>query len=458
MANPYLFETVNPMDIAMRGFQGIASIRNMQQQSQLIRAQQEEAQARAAAVQAEAARAKEVNDYFAGLASKADAGTITANDYVAAGLRHPEIFEAAMKAAGVANLSGDRARFQENFTPFALLSMGKTEEAKAFFAQRRDAFANAGDTRRAGIMDEFIRMTEQNPLALQLDLGVTAAAADPESFKTAQEMLPAPPSKEPENVRSARAYAMTFGPEGSQEYTTAFREALVRPPAPAAVVNVGGEGFTPGQKKVDEAFASVYTDYITGGGNAVATRVATLNSAIDRLSSGVPLTGPVVGITPEFAEAWINPQATALREDVQNVIVQGLREIFQGSGGYTEQEGTRIVNLAFNRSLSPDENKKRVQRLVAAMNSAMQAKDAAVRYYEDNDMSLRGYRYRPPSIADFESAILGKGPLAGGAPPRAAKFNFQTMSNDALLRLDPQRLSREELDSYNLELDRRGFD
>lgn len=455
MANPYLFETVNPMDIAMRGFQGIASIRNMQQQSQLIRAQQEEATARAAAVQAEAARAKEVNDYFAGLAAKAEAGTITANDYAAAALRHREIFEPAMQAAGGLKMTGDRQRFQETFTPFALLSMGKTEEAKKFFADRREAFANAGDTQRAGLMDGFIRMVEQNPLALQLDLGVTAAAADQEAFKSAQEMLPPPPSKEPENVRSARAYAMTFGPEGSPEYTSAFREALVRPPAPAAVVNVGGPGglqLTPGQEAVDKKFADTYLAWIDGGGAATASRIATLNSAITKLSSGQPLTGPVVGITPDFLEAWINPQATVVRQDVQSAVVEGLRQALGAQ--FTEKEGTRLLNLAFDPSLPPAENKRRVQRLVAATQSALDAKSNAVAYFEEKG-TMQGYRYRAPSVGDFEAAIRGEGPLV--TRPTAAR-NFTAMSNDALLRLDPQRLSQDELRAYNDELTRRGFD
>lgn len=454
MANPYLFETVNPMDIAMRGFQGIASIRNMQQQSQLIRAQQEEAQARAAAVQAEAARAKEVNDYFAGLAAKAEAGTITANDYAAAALRHREIFEPAMQAAGGLKMTGDRQRFQETFTPFALLSMGKTEEAKKFFSDRRDAFANAGDTQRAGLMDGFIRMVEQNPLALQLDLGVTAAAADQEAFKSAQEMLPPPPSKEPENVRSARAYAMTFGPEGSPEYTSAFREALVRPPTPAAIINVGGPNGMPAptefEKKLDAAAADLILDYEFGGAAASLGQVAALEDVILQLERDPTITGPIRGFTPDFLQKLVSPNTIAVRDQVRAVVFPSLRPLL--GGDFTENQSNQLLDTAFQTGLPPAENRARVRRLMSAIRAAHDAKRQAVDYAREN-RTLQGYRYNPPSVEDFRQAMLGKGPLA--QPETRSRFNFSTLTESQLELIATTDLSDAERIALRDELIRR---
>lgn len=460
MANPYTFETINPMDVALRGFQGIQTLRQNERQSALLQAQQQAMQAQVRKAEQEMAEAQRFQTDMARLYRQFETGNVRPEAVLSVIAANPQLSEPIQKLMASQTEQERIANFQTANDLYTAAEIGDAPRFARLIDDMIAAAENEGDADGAQVARGIKQTFERDPASAKTTLAMQMAYIDPDRFKKQIEAIQTytgPSAKEPENVRSARAYAATFGPEGSPEYTTAFREALVRPPAPAAVVNVGGPGglqLTPGQEAVDKKFADTYLSWIDGGGAATASRIATLNSAVERLSSGQPLTGPIVGITPEFAEAWVNPQATALRQDVQSAVVEGLRQALGAQ--FTEKEGTRILNLAFDRSLPPAENKKRVQRLISATQAALDAKANAVAYFEDKG-TMQGYRYRAPSVSDFEAAIRGEGPLAKQARPSAGR-NFRAMNDDALLRLDPQRLSQSDLQEYFKELDRRGFE
>lgn len=183
--------------------------------------------------------------------------------------------------------------------------------------------------------------------------------------------------------------------------------------ARAVNVNMGGGGLnlTPAQKKIDEKFADTYFDWQTGGGADTVANLAQVGTVLQRLESGQPLTGPMIGIQPDFVLALTNPNAAGAKEQVQEVVQRNLRVVLGAQ--FTEKEGTQLINRAYNPTLPPEQNAARLRKLFQQMAVSAQQRQAMVEYYEANG-TLQGYRGPQPKISDFYEALQErKAPKAG---------------------------------------------
>lgn len=178
--------------------------------------------------------------------------------------------------------------------------------------------------------------------------------------------------------------------------------------------NVGGEGLTPGQKKIDEAFADTYLSWQAGGFADSTKQIGQLNEALGILEQGGNITG-AIGALPDFVQPFINERGTIAREQVEEVVQRNLREILGAQ--FTEREGERLIARAFNPRLSPAENAKRVRRLLGQVSSMGQAKQAMVDYFDENG-TLRGYRGARPTMNDLNKIDFGDDPPTPAGPPR----------------------------------------
>lgn len=161
---------------------------------------------------------------------------------------------------------------------------------------------------------------------------------------------------------------------------------------------------TPGQLALDNAFAKEYATFQAGGGYADAVKqIAQLKGVLGTLDRE-NITGPIIGATPDFILNKTNPEAVASREAVEEVVQRNLRLILGAQ--FTEAEGTRLISRAFNPNLSEAENKKRLSGLITQMEKALEAKQSATQYFEQNG-TLRGWQGKQYTISDFEHATSG---------------------------------------------------
>ena len=101
-------------------------------------------------------------------------------------------------------------------------------------------------------------------------------------------------------------------------------------------------------------------------------------------------------------QALLAPEATAVRENVESVIQQSLRETLGAQ--FTEKEAERLIKRSFNTSLSEEENAKRLGTTIRALEGGMQAKDDAARFFDENG-TLKGFTGAVPSVGDFDEAL-----------------------------------------------------
>lgn len=165
-------------------------------------------------------------------------------------------------------------------------------------------------------------------------------------------------------------------------------------------VSVGGPQ-TPGDKKLDETFASDLAPFLTGGYADTVKQLDQLTEAVGSLSSSPEgsLSGPQVGVMPRQALAVMNPKAAAIQENVEEVVQRNLRLVLGAQ--YTEKEGERLIARAYNPYLSQAENAKRVNRLITQIRTAADEKLAASKYFQEKG-TLKGYKGKTWTMKDFD--------------------------------------------------------
>jgi hypothetical protein len=114
------------------------------------------------------------------------------------------------------------------------------------------------------------------------------------------------------------------------------------------------------------------------------------------------LTGPIRGQLPESVRSITNPKAVATRNAVEEVVQRNLRVVLGAQ--FTEKEGERLIARAYNSLLAPEENARRVDRLIQQIESAAKSKIDAARYYEQNG-TLLGWRGKLPTLQDIEEGL-----------------------------------------------------
>lgn len=160
---------------------------------------------------------------------------------------------------------------------------------------------------------------------------------------------------------------------------------------------VGGAGssaltstLTKGDEAVDRDFAKEYVDWKAKGGFAdVKKQLDQLNDVASQLEQTDMASGPFVGSQPKFLRSITNPKSVEMQEAVEEVVQRNLRLILGAQ--FTEKEGTRLIERAYNPMLSEKENAKRIRRLIDQISEAAKAKQEAADYYAQNG-TLKGFK------------------------------------------------------------------
>jgi hypothetical protein len=153
-----------------------------------------------------------------------------------------------------------------------------------------------------------------------------------------------------------------------------------------------GLDLTKGQIKADEAFAKDYNEYAAQGGIAsIKSNINKLKEANNLLKSeeGPNLTGAGLGLVPDVVRNAVAPESIAVRDMVESVIQQSLRQILGAQ--FTEKEAERLIQRSYNERLDEATNAKKLDATIKELETMANAKEEAAKYFEKNG-SLKGFK------------------------------------------------------------------
>lgn len=240
--------------------------------------------------------------------------------------------------------------------------------------------------------------------------------------------------------------------EGSPELQQAMQVALNKP---QVKIDMGGE-LSPGQKKLDEAYAVDHADFVLSGSYADATRnLNQIDDVIRRLESGEDLTGGAMTALPDMVRERLDPIGFDTQQLVEEVVQRNLKVVLGAQ--FTEKEGERLISRAYNPRLEEPQNIGRLNRLAGAMREGLLARKQSADYFEKNG-TMKGYKgARRITINDLNDAIEDKGPETKRAGGKKIPVNFAVMAPADLLKVDAANLTGEQLDELDEAMTKAGM-
>jgi len=205
-----------------------------------------------------------------------------------------------------------------------------------------------------------------------------------------------------------------------QGYKGTFQQ-FQKEAAEAGATKIPG-GQTPIQLKVDEKFAQDYVDWKSGGQVAAARNISQVTEVLNQIMSGQQVSGPLMGLMPDFITAITNPAALDAQERVAQVVQGSLRETLGAQ--FTEKEGQQIIARAFNPKLDSATNARRLAYLMQQIKQQAANKQAMVDYVDANG-TLKGYTGPKVDTTAFYDRVmseLGTMGVGGTGNPAAQYF------------------------------------
>jgi hypothetical protein len=280
------------------------------------------------------------------------------------------------------------------------------------------------------------------PPAIAQIARVTGNAGPIQSFLLAQSKARAAQQSQgdPADIRTWKAWLKMSPPErreflalkrAGNYVDTGFGYVRVDPLSQA----YGNDGMipkmSPGQKSLDQTFATDYSEFQQGGladAQKGLQQIATVRKELDDIASGKTkgnLTGPVIGSLHDAIGAMVNPSAVDRRELVEEVIQRNLRIILGGQ--FAQKEGEQLIARAYNPRLPEKANAERLRRLEVAMSRGLEAKLKMSSYFENN-RTLAGYKGpRVPTMAEINAAIEDKSLGAQEQPTATGGFSIRKL-------------------------------
>jgi len=153
-----------------------------------------------------------------------------------------------------------------------------------------------------------------------------------------------------------------------------------------------GDGTSKGYEKVNEKYAAEYIKWIdTGAYQVELENLSKLDESLETLKNE-NVTGAIIGLTPNAVLSVLNPEALNLQDNIRSIVFQGLRATLGAQ--FTEREGNRLVEAAFNPLLSEEMNIVRLKRMRERIKTMIESKQSAVNYFQNNNGSMQGYTGR----------------------------------------------------------------
>ena len=155
---------------------------------------------------------------------------------------------------------------------------------------------------------------------------------------------------------------------------------------------------TPGEKKIDENYATQYFEYMKGSADT-EKQIDQLGLALNTLQTTKDgsITGRRVAALDSAGKlAYVDPEAQKVYDQVTEVVQRNLRLVLGAQ--FTEKEGERLIARAYNPALGQEENARRVKALMTQIKTAHESQKQMARYFKDNG-TLRGYEMSQEDLA-----------------------------------------------------------
>lgn len=159
-----------------------------------------------------------------------------------------------------------------------------------------------------------------------------------------------------------------------------------------------GEKPSIGQQAIDREYGKKFAQRVSEGGYADAEKgVSQIDDAIGQLGKTDSATGPLVGLLPKGVRDIVTPSGAAIQDSIEEVVQRNLRQVLGAQ--FTQEEGKRLIERAYNPRLSEAENVKRLKRLQMQMQKALQSQKAADEYFQTHG-TMEGFTGKTYASAD----------------------------------------------------------
>ena len=281
--------------------------------------------------------------------------------------------------------------------------------------------ASAGDTikqaqaRRTAGLDAnttiaYLKTQTNNPMAQQ------AAAAIKANPTMAKDILSAFLSNQmkPRSTVTQQSGAQLNALPGGGAYDPLAMYNITNGPEGQKISKIGGGGTNittnvnsnkepPGLEALNKAYAKDHLEWTRGGGADMSAQIAQVDTVLQQLESGAPLTGRTQGVLNSLGLlGLVDPDAENAKEMVQEVVQRNLKLILGAQ--FAQKEGEQLISRAYNPILSPEVNARRLKKLYRQMEIARQQRQAMADYFSEN-YTLKGYAGPQPKMADFYTAL-----------------------------------------------------
>jgi hypothetical protein len=154
---------------------------------------------------------------------------------------------------------------------------------------------------------------------------------------------------------------------------------------------------TAGQKALDRVYAKDYNEWTTTAAPIADKNLKRLEDAKALLKKDNDYTGRFEGRLPDFLRS---EKSIRLREDVQAAAQAALKATLGSQ--FTEKEGERIMNMAYNEKLSPEENIRKIDAAIKEIKANKENQNAKAKHFEQHG-SLSGFENKA-SRSDLEDS------------------------------------------------------
>lgn len=148
-------------------------------------------------------------------------------------------------------------------------------------------------------------------------------------------------------------------------------------------------GLSPGQRALDTAFGDDYADWINQGQTSAQTNLAALRDVAKQLEDGAPLSGGVIGMLPEGAQARVAEDRVVAQQAVAKAIQETMRATLGAQ--FTKAEGDALIARSWDARLSPAANAKKVLSIIADLESRVANKEKRIAYFDSSGGTLAGF-------------------------------------------------------------------
>jgi hypothetical protein len=430
----YRIAVQDPLQMALAGYQQGQQVQNQrvqaERETQLYDMEMQQYQANQAKLQKDQARAQAMQTALGQFADDLEAGTATRDQYNRLQFEFGDIMSEHVSAAYEGKTQEYKDAQASKIAKIGIAFTRSPEEGMRLLQVEKEAAQNAGDQQLVDsieMMEGEAKISAGAPTASALF--VLGSLVSPERLD-AYKAIVLPERVERKLVTTDEG---VFAADLTADDVEAGMQRLGGAPERSPLVsNVVGGDLSPGFKKRDELFADIAVEWDIGGGVDALKQLTQIEDVIGRIDRGENISGGVAGFAPDVVRAFVNPNAQDAKDTVEEVVQRNLKAVLGAQ--FAQNEGAELIKRAFNPKLSPEINRKRLQRLFTQMRLAGEQRKAMVEHF--NTMgTLQGYTGRQPSATDFYTAIDG----TGGAQAEETGATAPKYSPEVQAILDKQK-------------------